>query len=367
VTETAEPKTYEPDDPANPNNLVMRGADGDPLPHPSGRPITERESYERVVEGLKTAADACQHIAKQETVQVSTWIDMGAMLEKMRVEAVKLAGHDAEMKQEETRAARGDPYSWGKTRERLLDGMRQATGGMRQLATCFGGNSSWLLMAQQLARYEKNLRALLSPQAIHKTGNFLEVGPALFTPEDVQRFATQAKLAVPEGAHCLELAGGLSRSIHASHRSGFTPAAGRYRRRSDRSRFSNLKSDSRHKGSARWRSSISTLWPGASLPMGRCARLGTKPHDVAAPNDRRTFGGACDSVIFGVEREGRQIMAADPKEISAPSPGSVEDELARFDELPARSSAAANPPFRDVEPLDNRIPYVRARQNQSAQ
>jgi hypothetical protein len=63
--------------------------------------------------------------------------------------------------------------------------MRQATGGMRQLATCFGGNSSWLLMAQQLARYEKNLRALLSPQAIHKTGNFLEVGPALFTPEDV--------------------------------------------------------------------------------------------------------------------------------------------------------------------------------------
>ena len=106
---TEETKTYEADDPANPNNLVVRGSDGDPLPHPSGTRMIEKESYERVVEGLKMAADACQHIAKGETVQASTWIDIGQMLDKMRREAVALAGLDLAMKQNETRTMRGEP------------------------------------------------------------------------------------------------------------------------------------------------------------------------------------------------------------------------------------------------------------------
>lgn len=158
---TDDVKTHEPDDPANPNNLVARGTDGDPLPHPTGTRMIEKESYERVVEGLKMASDACQHIAKGETVQASTWIDIGAMFDKMRREAVALAGLDLAMKQNETPTMRGAPMSWRKSRQQFLDGIKQATGGMRQLATCFRGDFNWSFMAQQLERYEKSFRALL--------------------------------------------------------------------------------------------------------------------------------------------------------------------------------------------------------------
>lgn len=158
---TDEPKTFSADDPQNPNNLVVRGADGDPIPHPNGTRMIEKESYERVVEGLKMAADACVHLAKHETVKATLWIDIGQMLDKMRRDAVALAGNDLVMKQTETQQARGTPYSWKKARERFLDGIRQATGGMRQLATCFRGDFTWSFMAQQLERHEKNFRALL--------------------------------------------------------------------------------------------------------------------------------------------------------------------------------------------------------------
>ena len=164
MTEETDPgsaRTYEADDPANPNNLVVRGSDGDPLPHPTGTRMIERESYERVVEGLKMAADACQHIAKGETVQASIWIDIGATLDRMRLEAVALAGLDLVMKQNETAAMRGEAMSWRKSRQQFLDGIKQATGGMRQLATCFRGDFNWSFMAQQLERYEKSFRELM--------------------------------------------------------------------------------------------------------------------------------------------------------------------------------------------------------------
>jgi hypothetical protein len=157
-------KTHAPDDPQHPNNLVVLGPDGDPLPHPTGTKMIERESYERVIEGLKMAADACVHLAKRETVKASIWQDIGKILDKMRRDAVTLGGIDLAMKQSETSEVRGAPYSWRKARERFLDGIKQATGGMRQLATCFRADFHWSFMAQQLERHEKRFRELLLPE-----------------------------------------------------------------------------------------------------------------------------------------------------------------------------------------------------------
>lgn len=143
------------------NDLVVRGTDGDPLPDPRGTRMIERESYERVVEGLKMAADACAHLAKHEPKHGETWKSIGALLDRMRLEAVKLAGLDLTMKQTETQGVRGDPVGWRAARDRFLDGIRQATGGMRQLATCFRGDFTWSFMAQQLETHERQFRALL--------------------------------------------------------------------------------------------------------------------------------------------------------------------------------------------------------------
>lgn len=146
-----------PDD----NALVVRGADGDPLPHPGGTRMIEKESYERVIEGLKMAADACMHLRRHEPNHGQTWTDIGLLLDKMRRDASALAGLELTMKQNETPEARGLPYGWRQARARFLEGIRQATGGMRQLATCFRGDLHWSVLAQQLERSERSFRDLL--------------------------------------------------------------------------------------------------------------------------------------------------------------------------------------------------------------
>jgi hypothetical protein len=74
---------------------------------------------------------------------------------------VALGGVDLVMKQQETEAVRGEPLSWRAAREKFLDGIKQTTGGMRQLATCFRGDYMWSMMAQRLERQEKTFRGLL--------------------------------------------------------------------------------------------------------------------------------------------------------------------------------------------------------------
>lgn len=186
---TEDIKTHDADDPQNPNNLVVRGRDGDPLPHPTGTRMIEIESYERVIEGLKMAADACMHLAKIEPLKGSVWTDIARMLDKMRREASGLAGLDLQMAHEETKLARGAPYSWKKARDRFLDGLRQATGGMRQLATCFRGDFNWTFLAQQLERYEKNFRDILKPQpfTLYPTEELAAQGARATLQRPVQR------------------------------------------------------------------------------------------------------------------------------------------------------------------------------------
>ena len=156
--------TYEADDPQHPNNLVVRGRDGDPLPHANATRMIEVESCERVIEGLKMAADACAHLAKHEPLKASVWTDIATILDKMRRDATTLAGIGLTMRQNETQSARGEPYPWRKARDRFLDGIKQATGGMRQLAVCFRSDYLWSFMAQQLERHDKRFRAMLMGQ-----------------------------------------------------------------------------------------------------------------------------------------------------------------------------------------------------------
>lgn len=148
-------------EPAHDPNAIHLGGDGDPLAHPTGTRMIERESYERVIEGLKMAADACMHLAKQEPQDCETWKTIGQRLDKMRLTSCKMAGLDLAMRQLETQGARGNPYAWKHARERLLNGVRQASGGMRQLAVCFRADIQWSIMAQSLDRSERKLRALL--------------------------------------------------------------------------------------------------------------------------------------------------------------------------------------------------------------
>jgi hypothetical protein len=146
------------------NDLVVRGADGDPVPDPRGTRMEELESYERVIEGLRIAADACMHLARHEPKDCETWKSVGMLLDRVRLEATKLAAVGLTMRQQETSPdVRGAPLVWRDARKRFLDGLRQATGGMRQLAVCFRAEMRWALMAGELERRQKAFEALLRP------------------------------------------------------------------------------------------------------------------------------------------------------------------------------------------------------------
>jgi hypothetical protein len=143
------------------NNLVVRGKDGDPLPDPRGTLMIEKESYERVIEGLKMAAEACMHLACHTKKNHVAWKTTGEIFDRMRLTACDLAGIELTMRQRRTTEVRGDPYQWRKARDRFLEGLEQTIGGMRQLASCFRADYRWALMAQHLERRKAEYRARL--------------------------------------------------------------------------------------------------------------------------------------------------------------------------------------------------------------
>jgi hypothetical protein len=146
--------------PAQPDTLLQVGADGDPLPR--GTRMQERESYERVVEGLKIAADAAMHRAPHEPELTAVWRQLAANLDQVRRIAVQHAGIGLLARERPTEIIRGDPMAWRASRDRFEDGLRQAAGGMRQLAVCFRGDVRWSQMANDVDAIGRKMRRRFS-------------------------------------------------------------------------------------------------------------------------------------------------------------------------------------------------------------
>lgn len=150
VGEDLATRAPQPDDPA-----VHVGADGDPLA--KGTRMGERESYERVIEGLKIAADAAAHLAIHEMLNQANWNARMGFLDRARKAAIKHAGIEDPIGANETEKVRRNPLPWRQARERYRDGLRQAAGGMRQLATCFRSDLTWLKMAMTIEEMIRRL------------------------------------------------------------------------------------------------------------------------------------------------------------------------------------------------------------------
>ena len=135
---------------------------GDPVLQ--GTKMIERESYERVVEGLKMAADACAHIAftckSHGLVEEGVlWARRAMAIDKVRVAAVKCAGIEDNIRSHLTDEVRRGAMPFAVSRRRLNEGLMQAGGGMRQLATCFRMDGRWSAMATMTENMERNWRS----------------------------------------------------------------------------------------------------------------------------------------------------------------------------------------------------------------
>lgn len=139
------------------DGLVVRGADGDPV-QDTGTRMVERESYERVIEGLKMSADACAHLARLDPKNVTYWHRLRDVLDRFRRAAVHVAGIEDNIRTKQTGdAANAMPLR--AAHDRLYEGLKQAEGGMRQLAMCHRLDLAMARMAHTLEEMVAKVRA----------------------------------------------------------------------------------------------------------------------------------------------------------------------------------------------------------------
>jgi hypothetical protein len=139
------------------DNGVILDRYGDPALDPKATRMIEKESYERVIEGLRMASDAAMHLATREPQSAGIWTALGAKLDLVRRGFVQKAGLEDVQRQRATEKVWSNPLPWRDARDRFREGLRQAGGGCRQLAVCFRMELYYSQMANTL---EEMLRKL---------------------------------------------------------------------------------------------------------------------------------------------------------------------------------------------------------------
>jgi hypothetical protein len=166
---------------AAPEQLIETDANGDPVRQ--GTIMDERQSYERVIEGLRMISDACAHLIRHEPLQAEQWRAFMTRFDKARKICVQQAGLGLVIQVNETQELRGDPLPWRQCRQRFLDGVVQAAGGCRQLATCHRGDLWWTQMAETLDDMARKLNAMRRAAA----RKAIRQAPALILPPGYSR------------------------------------------------------------------------------------------------------------------------------------------------------------------------------------
>ena len=111
-----------------------------------GTKMTEQDSYERVVEGLKMAADGCRNLATYFNRE--SWDLQADIFDKVRVGVVRLAGigapGDADVSKKKFSGGaltRNDSY------DRVFNGLTMAAAAMLQIAGGHRGDLRWSKIA----------------------------------------------------------------------------------------------------------------------------------------------------------------------------------------------------------------------------
>jgi hypothetical protein len=171
-----------PDDDPGPG--IALDAHGDPVRQ--GSLMVERQSYERVVEGLKSAAVACMHLAAREPSRegVDSRRGLALKLDQCRRMCIQHAGIDDPSRVSPTEQVRGEPMAFRVARDQLVEGLTQAAGGARQLATCFRIDLLWSRVAVQLETLARNVR---NPRRTAKYDAGANAGHRLILPDGYTR------------------------------------------------------------------------------------------------------------------------------------------------------------------------------------
>ena len=163
MTELSDKPLTLPDGSPVPEKAAPQGIEldrhGDPVRQ--GSAMDERQSMERVIEGLKIASDAAAHLVITDGQNLLLWRGLSKKLDQARRACVQQAGLGLAMKEKQTAQVRGEPMGWRKGRERFREGLLQAAGGMRQIAVCHRGDFWWSKMATEIETFTISILILL--------------------------------------------------------------------------------------------------------------------------------------------------------------------------------------------------------------
>lgn len=138
-----------------------------------GTLMVERESYERVIEGLKMASDGAHHLAQSR--QDTGWGVRAGIFDRVRAALAKLGGMgtegvDAKPSEEKWNAAHMGVHA---AYDRVYKGLDMASKGARQVAACHRGDLRWSKIAgtldnlrddcSRLIRVKQSKSAILLP------------------------------------------------------------------------------------------------------------------------------------------------------------------------------------------------------------
>lgn len=153
---------------APPEHLIPTDANGDPVRQ--GSLMDERQSYDRIIEGLKISADAAAHLRVIEDESAHQWRLMSQRLDQARRICVQYAGLGLVIKEKQTAVLHGSRHmGWRQARDRFREGLIQAAGGCRQIATCHRGDLWFSNMATSLEELERKIRnPLLMPAPLRR-------------------------------------------------------------------------------------------------------------------------------------------------------------------------------------------------------
>lgn len=163
LTPTIDGKPSTEDDP---NKGIQLDSHGDPVLQ--GTRLIEKESVERVIDGLRIAAEAAAHLVKSEPANSIQWRGLAQKLDQARRVCVQHAGLGLVMREKQTQEANGDSENWRAWRDRFRYGITQASGGCRQIAVCFRMDLWWSRMADNLELMEIKLRPKSVSQLVNR-------------------------------------------------------------------------------------------------------------------------------------------------------------------------------------------------------
>lgn len=135
--------------------------------HSLGTAMTERESFERIVEGLKSAADGARHLAflfEDDRIDY-----LAENFDRMRKLCVETAGAYSPAAVEPTQIVRQSNILSTVALDRLLSGLRQAEGAAFQMATGHRGDAAWSKFAEAMRTFQDKAKLFVRIRA-QRTG-----------------------------------------------------------------------------------------------------------------------------------------------------------------------------------------------------